>query len=760
MTTSADPENAWKPTACICCATNCGIEIRLGGPDGRRFEAIRGDKAHPVSQGYTCQKALQLDHYQNARDRLTHPLRRRANGTFERIDWDTAIAEVAARFRAIRDTQGGESIFYYGGGGQGNHLGGAYSGATRRALGSRFRSNALAQEKTGLFWVRGQMGGPGMVDDFENCEVAVFVGKNPWQSHGFPRARVALGNIAKDPKRSLIVIDPRVSETAKMADIHLRVRPGTDAWLLAAIGAVLVQEDLIDAEWLSAHATGVDEPLSVLAKVPVAEYAAVAGVPEQQVRATARRIGRASSVVVEEDLGIEMGLHSTLNSYLQRLVLFLVGGPGKPDGHRPAVPLMALTSSGPRPASAGPPRANVSPVVGAPIISGLIACNVIPDEILTGHPKRYRAMLVESANPAHSLADSARWREALGALDFLVVMDVAMTETARLAHYILPSPSQFEKWEATFFGANAFHLRQPVLDPPPSSDLLPEPEIHARLCEALGAFDESDIAPLREAAAHGRGAFRVAFGEAMAMNPRVSATAPVVLYRALGPTLPGGATSAAAIWPAAQQVAMTHAPSLRRAGIEGEDTELGDRLFDTVLASRSGVVFAVGDPSGRHAEGGGRKVNLNLPEMVTELAGLALEAPPSTPEEFPLILACGERRWFTANALIRDPAWRKKEAAGALRMHPDDAARLGLSSGARARLSTGRASVEVEVEVSDTMYPRSISLPNGHGLEYPGDNGEVLTSGVSVNELTSTEHRDWLAGTPFHKFVPARVEAL
>ncbi len=125
--------------------------MRLGGDDGRRLERIRSDKAQPASAGYTCEKALRLDHYQNGRGRLTSPLRRRDDGTFEEIDWDTAIAEVAARLAAVRDTRGGESIFYYGGGGQGNHLGGAYSSATRAALGSRFRSSALAQEKTGEF---------------------------------------------------------------------------------------------------------------------------------------------------------------------------------------------------------------------------------------------------------------------------------------------------------------------------------------------------------------------------------------------------------------------------------------------------------------------------------------------------------------------------------------------------------------------------------------------------------------------------------
>ena len=177
---------------------------------------------------------------------MTTPLRRRADGTFEAIDWDTAIREVAARLAAVRDRHGGDAIFYYGGGGQGNHLPGAYSTATRRALGSRYRSSALAQEKTGEFWVTHRMFGTAMIRaDFEHCDVALFLGKNPWQSHSIPHARVTLKEIAKDPARTLIVVDPRRTETAEMADIHLQVRPGTDAFLLAAILAILLEEGLV-----------------------------------------------------------------------------------------------------------------------------------------------------------------------------------------------------------------------------------------------------------------------------------------------------------------------------------------------------------------------------------------------------------------------------------------------------------------------------------------------------------------------------------
>ncbi len=104
----SEANGEWHQTACILCSINCGIEVRLGGDDGRSFERVRGDKAHPTSQGYTCEKALRLDHYQNGRHRLTSPLRRRADGTFEEVDWDTAIAEIAGRLNDVKDAHGGD----------------------------------------------------------------------------------------------------------------------------------------------------------------------------------------------------------------------------------------------------------------------------------------------------------------------------------------------------------------------------------------------------------------------------------------------------------------------------------------------------------------------------------------------------------------------------------------------------------------------------------------------------------------------------
>ena len=738
----------WQQTACILCECNCGIEVEL---DGRHFARIRGDKAHPASQGYTCNKALRLDHYQNGRHRLTSPLRRRADGSFEEIDWDTAITEVAARFAAVRDEYGGEKIFYYGGGGQGNHLGGAYGSAFIRALGTRYRSSALAQEKMGEWFVDSKLYGGHTRGDFEHSEVAVFVGKNPWQSQSMPRARVTLRELARDPDRALVVIDPVATETAQMADFHLRVRPGTDAFCLAALLGAIVQEGLVDQTFLDEHTNGSEPALAALNAVPVDDYAERCGVPAELIRAVARRIGAAESVATFEDLGIQQSPHSVLCSYLNKLLWLLTGSFGKPGGmhlHSMLAPLARHDTTYPR-----------TPVTGVPIIGGLVPCNSIAEEILTDHPDRFRAMLVESSNPAHSLADSKRFREALEALELVVVIDVALTETARCADYVLPAASQFEKYEATFFNLefprNTFHLRAPLLEPLPGT--LPEPEIYARLMRALDVVPEEQLEPLRAAARDGRARFAEAFVTATMADRRIGGVAAYVLYETLGPSLPEGAASAAALWGLAHRCAMKYPEAVRRAGHAD-----GEALFEAMLAGRSGITFTLDEYEDvwNYVLHPDRRIALEIPELLEELRGLPQESGRYTSEDFPLVLSAGERRSSTANTIIRDPEWRKRDAAGALRISPSDADRLGLLSGARARIVTRAGSAETVVEVTEAMLPGHVALPNGQGVDYPDQDGEPVLTGVPTNELTSLDWRDPVAGTPWHKHVPARVEAV
>jgi len=606
----------WRTTACILCECNCGLQVQVAD---RHLTKIRGDKAHPSSAGYTCEKALRLDHYQSGRHRLDTPLHRRPDGTHEPISWDTGIAEISERLAGVRDTYGGQSIFFYGGGGQGNHLGGVHTRALQAAVGARYSSNALAQEKTGEMWVDGRLYGGHTKGDFEHAEVVMFLGKNPWQSHSFPRARPTLREISHDPDRTMIVVDPRRSETAEMADIHLQVRPGTDAWCLAAMLGVVAQEGLVDSSFLAAHTSGSDLVLETLSSVPVAACAAACGVEEGLIRTAARRIGTASSAATYEDLGVQQAPNSTLVSYLHKLVWLLTGNFGKPGTmflHSSFLPLAAGTGGT---GATGAPR--VTPVTGARIISGLVPCNSITEEILSDHPDRFRAMWVESANPAHSLADSTRFREALDALELLVVVDVAYTETARQADYVLPASSQFEKWECTFFNVefprNTFQLRPPVLDPLPGT--LPEPEIYARLLRQLAPLDPDVTGALTAAATQGREAFAAAFAEHVTADPALLGLVPYLLHETLGPSLPDGARSTAAVWGLAQMCALTYPDAVRRAGHAD-----GNALFDAILATPSGITFTQDDWDDvwSYVRRPDRRITMAIPELLDQLPGL------------------------------------------------------------------------------------------------------------------------------------------
>ncbi len=764
-TANAQP---WKKTACIICALNCGLEVQT---EGKRIVKIRADKAHPISKGYLCEKSQRMDSYQNGEDRLSSPMRRRADGTYEAVDWDTAIGEVSARLAAVKAAHGGESILYYGGGSQGNHLGATYADSTIKALGIRFRSNALAQEKTGEAWVQGRMMGTGVHCDFEHAEVAVFLGKNPWQSHGFARSRVVLKEIEKDPNRSLIVIDPRKTETAAMADFHLAVKPGTDAWCLAAMIGVIVQDKLIAQDWLDRHTTGQEQVIAVFSQIPIERYAAYCGIEIDLLRAAAHRIARAKSVSMLEDLGVQMNVHSTLNSYLNRLVWLLTGHFAREGTNNAFISLMSLSSA----ARDNPKRASAiksnsqwktSPVTGFKVVMGLIPCNAIPEEILTDHPKRFRAMMIESANPVHSLADSQRMREAIRALEFSVVIDVAMSETAQQADYVLPASSSFEKAEATFFNLeisdNAFHLRQPLFKP--KEGTLSEAEIHARLVEALTGIGEKSYGLLRKAARLGLLPFALAFAWRSQRDQNISRFPGVFLYRTLGQTMTPQMAPAASLWGIAQTFVRQQPRAALRAGFEGRAVSAANHLFKAIVGSPSGVIFAKKDyeESWQQIRHAGNKIELWMEEFLPELQKLE-QGPAPLDMHYPLFLSAGERRSETSNTSIRDSSWRKESAKtgfGTLRMNTQDAAVIGCDDGQWVKLSTNRGSVSAQVEIHDGMQTGHISLPNGLGLDYKRTDGTVVRKGVSLNELTDSLHRDHFVGTPWHKRVPARVELL
>lgn len=748
----------WQKNACNICYVNCGIEVLT---DGERITKVRGDRDNPKSQGYLCNKAARIPFYAHHRDRLTSPLRRRADGGFDEIDWDTAISEIAARLRDLVERHGGKSLALYGGGGQGNHAGGAYATGLLRALGSRHVFNALSQEKTGDFWVNGHMFGSQTchtAEDVHHCDLLFVIGANPWIAHGFPNARDHLNRIRKDPNRKLIVIDPRRTETAEMADLHLAVRPGADAFLLGALLATLLRRDAIDHEFIAQHTEGFAEVKDALLRIPVDQWARAADIPLEQIERCADMIEAAKAMTVRVELGIQQGVNSTLNSYLEKLLIMLTGSFGRRGTNQLHSWLVPLWGNSPNQKFAG---------TNTEVIAGLLPPNVFPQAVLNDHPDRLRGVWIDSSNPANTAANTTEVEKALASLELCVVVDVALTETARLAHYVLPASSQYEKTEFTLFNfefpRNFFQVRAGVV--PPLQGTLPEPEIYTRLSRALGLLPgDSALAPLREAAFHSRPAFGQAFRAFMGANPQATALGALVLYHTLGATLPDGTAAAAPLWQASQAAAKRSPEAVRRAlGERGEvaDDQLGDALFDAVVGTRSGVAITehtyeevwslVSHPD--------RKVRLAIAPLLDWLDRLDPKLA-ETPKEYPFVLAAGQRRMFNANQIFRDPAWRRDDPDGALLINARDLEELGASDGEWIAVQSPAGRVVVRCKVDGSLRPGQLALPHGYGQSYPTRDGERLNNGPRVNALTDSHNCDPIAATPYHKHVAVRLERL
>lgn len=750
-----------EQTACILCTRNCGLRVDI---DHGRITSIRGNEAHPVSKGYLCQKAARLAYYQENADRLEHPLRRESGGRFVRVGWDEALTDIAARLKAMRKQHGGSAFAFYGGGGQGNHLGGAYSRQLMKAMSSRFVYSPLAQEKTGDFWVNGRLFGDQrchITEDVEHADVVLFIGTNPYQSHGIPNARDTLRAIKSNPARTMIVVDPRKSETARLADIHLQVRPGTDAFLMAAMLAMIVRDGLHDTRFLSRRCAGFSKLEALLRDIPVEDFVRRADVPLADAARVARTFATAPTACVRVDLGLQHSLHSTLNSFLEKMLFLVTGNFGRRGGnnlHSFLVPILGHSDE-------RMTERKRTARYGMFPIAGMFPPNILPGEIEHDGSDRVRAMFVDSGNPVLTGADTTGYERAFSKLELLVVVDVAMTETARLAHYVLPAATQFEKWECTGFTLefpdNAFHLRHPVL--PPRPEALPEPEIYTRLLEAMGEIPRSFPLLQRvarvEPGATKHSLYLATLGAALAANPKWAPYAASIVYRTLGPALRTARANPAFTPPAAAAPLLALAiatanrepRAVRRAGHHGSRLTLGSALFQTILDSPQGTTFTKhqSDDVWRFIAHRDGLIHLDVPEMLAAL--LALRDEPAVVE--PLVLAAGERRTYNANQIFRDPSWRRTDKDGSMRVHPSDAARLGLAHGALAVCTTKAGELEVTVSIDDSIRPGMVVIPHGYGARF--DNGEP--DGPQVNRLTSADHCDPLAFTPYHKHIPAQL---
>ncbi len=721
-------EGDWHSTACVLCGNNCGLLVRV---EDNQITKVRGDKSNPFSRGYTCSKGLTIAKYAHHEQRVREPLKRMPDGTHVPISWDQAISEIAEKLNQIIARSGGRTVGLVGGGGQANHMDFVYALGFLQMIGSASHFNALAQEFTQKYWINGHVFGSEGIDFDANpdaSELYVVIGSNPYLSHGIQRARVVLKEIAKDPARSMVVVDPRRTETAKMADTYLQIRPGTDLFLLLAMLNVIVREELVDEDFVAGHSRGWDEARFIADLVTPAKAAELCDLHEEDIVDLARRFATASSASIKFDLGIYHNRYSLENCFLQPLLHILTGNMCTPKGSH--FPVTMFTGAGLF-AGGETPRTQVA---GIPAIRGLFPPNALPEEILEAGDQSIRALIVEGCNPLRSYADTQAMTRAFEDLELLVVIEPAMTEPAMLAHYVLPAPVGYEKWEASAFPKGFpevyMHLRAPVIQGPPEAKQ--ECSIFYEIAKAMGLDMSSH--PL------------FAMMETALETGEVS---PVLSFVKLLCTVFAG----------------QNRDRLIEAGTIAAQDDPGEALFKALLENPQGVLLCRADPEDNwsHLAHPDKKAVLDTPEVLTLFR--ELEIPDDTDfrknSEFPFILQTGERTDSNANTIHRDPSWRRALHTSYLRMNDSDALGLAVEDGERVRLVTEHGEAVVPAMLTEDIYSGNLSMPHGYGLLFcDPETGKMEPVGVNVQELIRASHREPLSGIPFHKAIPARVEKL
>jgi len=723
--------------------------------EDNRMVKVRPDKDNVRSEGYVCRKGLNVPFHQHHADRLTHPLKK-VNGGFQVISWEQAIDEIAIKLREILDTYGPRSLAYMGGGGQGCHFEAAFGVRLLRALGSRWHYSAVAQEFGGVQWVAGRSLGRQYMftgPDHHETDLLLAIGWNGWMSHQMPQARRVLSQFSRDPEKLLVVIDPRKSETAERADIHLAIRPGTDALLTRAMIAIILQEGWQNQDYIDRHVNGFELIRPWFQDFDARSAIEVCELDYEQVREVSRLIAiRKTSM--HPDLGIFMNRHSTLTSYLHMILLAICGRWCVPGGNIIPGWLMPLGSH----SDERDPKAWRTLATNFPAIVGTYPPNVMPEEIMSDHPERLRAVLIAGSNPLRSYADTTAYEQAFSQLDLLVTVELAMTETAALSHYVLPARSAYESWDGTFFPHTYpevfFQMRRPIIKP--EGEPVEAGEVWVRLADRMGLIppvpDE-----LHQAASKGRSEFGQALMKYLQANPKAAAMMPFILAKTLGRVL--GSVNLAALWGILQTMPKSTRENAARVGFKPGPL-MGEEIFQAILDRPEGLWIGRMDPEKNmdelKTEDG--KIHVYAPEMEEWLLSVTPENEKKALErnsEYPLILLAGRHMDMNANTLMRNPDWNQGKRACTLAMNPEDAEIMGFRDGQMVKVITEAGSEEIELEITDAARKGQVIMPHGFGLVYDGKK-----YGANVNRLTKNTNRDQFAATPLHRYVPCRVEAL
>ena len=727
---------------CPFCEATCGLAIEV---EGESIVAVRGDERDPFSRGFICPKAYGVKELHADRERLRRPVRRTPGG-WEEIDWEKAYAEIATRMRAIREKHGNDAIGMYLGNPIAHEMAYLYVPVLARALASRSLFNASAidglpkEVSTGLLF-----GGPFPatipVPDIDRTRYLLVVGANPAVSHGslmtMPDAPGRLKAVVRRGGK-VVVVDPRRTETAKLASEHHFILPGTDAAFLLAIVHTLFAEGLVRLGAAEVLASGLGEVEAAAREFAPEAVAGFCGIPGGVIRRIARELAAAEAAACYGRLGTCVQEFGTLASWGVDLVNVLTGNLDRPGGAMfptPAAPVTALRSW--KPFEFGRWRSRVG---GRPEVGGMIPSSAMAEEMLTPGDGQVRAMILLMTNPVRSAANSARLEEAFSRLEYLVAVDFYVNETTRHAHLILPTPSAAAQPNYEF---GLYHLAvrnvakwSSVAVAPPANS----PDTWEVLLRLAAIFLGMASVPTRDAddflfrqiaesaakanrAWPGLGADEIVEKLSGAIGPERI----VDMLLRLGPygdgfgRKPGGLTLAR----------VREAP-------HGIDLGPLEPRLREVLNTRSG------------------KIELAPPTMIGDLERLRARM---AGDRKGLVLI-GRRLLRTSNSFMHNlPALVKGPDRCTLQVSPADAARLGLVDGGRARVTSRTGSVEAPVEVTDDLMPGVVSLPHGWGHDVEGTRISVARAhpGVNTNAVTDDQAYDVTSGTAVLFGTPVEV---
>ncbi len=720
-----------RVTYCRICEPLCGLVATV--EDGELVK-LRPDRDHPLSRGFACPKGIAMADVQNDPDRVTHPLRRRSDGTFERVGWDEALDDIGARLRRIIERDGGRAVAWY----LGNPSAFSYSHPIwvkgfMDAIGSPNLYSAGSQDVNSRFVASALLYGSPLVvpiPDLDRTDLLLIVGANPLVSHGSvltaPRIKDALQQIVARGGR-VVVADPRRSETARAFE-HLPVRADSDAWLLSAMLHVIFDEGLEDADAIERQARGAQELRRLVGPHPPEHAAALTGVPAETIRDLARAVAVAEHAAVYGRTGSCLGRHGTLVSFLIDALNLVTGNLDREGG--------AIFGTGPIQIEALLHRIGAdsygkfnSRIGGFPEVLGQLPAATLAKEITTPGTGQVRALLVSSGNPALSVPNGPELERALDQLELLVAIDLYVTDTGRHADYVLPATTFLEREDfpsafLTFQTTPFVQWTEPVLEP--RGEVRQEWEIIDGIARRLGTTPASAW-PLR---ALGR------------LGLRLSPRRLIDLALRLGPD--------------------GDLFGLRRGGLS----------VSRLRRSPHGIVLREHHPVGvlrKKVFHPDHRVQLAPAQIAAEIASLEQERGPVTgattgrgngsAEDFPLRLI-GLRELRSHNSWMHNvPKLMEGDRTHAARIHPDDAARVGLEDGAPCALVSATGRIELPAKITDEVVPGTVAVPHGWGHS-GGWRRAVQAGGANVNVLASSRPEDLerLAGMTLLNGIPVRLE--